>query len=254
MAQKLERIILFSLLGISYGAFSYWYFGGWWNSSLGSILIIFLSYVIWKNAFIEQIGLQLNFTTIIKSVILAVAVILGAYLVMRYISGRHHVVIHYTRWQDYYHDIFYILNEEIMLGAIPLFALIRKKKMKPITASITLALMFSLIHFVLYKWVMHERGSIQVITLVNLFLIGFVRNSLIVLTGHIGYSWALHFGWMVVMFGSLHTNSITYENIIEPDRFNLYLGSVEMLIISLIITTASIAYWIKTRFKERYIN
>jgi membrane protease YdiL (CAAX protease family) len=124
--------------------------------------------------------------------------------------------------------------------------MINKEKLKPLTASIILAIIFSLIHFVFYKWIFNDQGIIQFTALISLFLIGFVRNNLIIQTGHIGYSWALHFGWMVVMFGSTHiyNNGIKLS---EPERFNIYLGSVSMVIISVILALISLAFWIKKK-------
>ena len=92
---------------------------------------------------------------------------------------------------------------------------------------------------------MRDRGILEITTLLTLFFVGFVRNSLILWTGHIGYSWALHFGWMVIMFGSMHIDLTTNLRVTEPNRFNLYLGSIEMLIISIIIAGLSLVYWIK---------
>lgn len=164
---------------------------------------------------------------------------------MKYIANKHNVQIRFTNWRNYYHDIFYILNEEIVIGAILLFALVEKRKIKPIIASVGLAVFFALIHFAFYKWIFNDKGIIGISTLTTLFLVGFVRNSLIFQSGHIGYSWALHFGWMVVMFGSMHIDSNTNLIVTEPERFNLYLGSIEMLTVSIIIAGLSLIYWIK---------
>jgi hypothetical protein len=245
MILSLKRTILFSMLGLSYGFFSYYFFGGWWNSSVGSLLILIFSYLIWNKDFLKHIGLQLDLKTIAKSIILVIVVTICALLIMKYIANKHNVQIRFTNWRDYYHDIFYILNEEMVIGAILLFALVNRIKIKPIIASVGLAVFFALIHFAFYKWIFNERGIIGISTLTSLLLVGFVRNSLIFQTGHIGYSWALHVGWMIVMFGSMHLDSNTGLRVTEPERFNLYLGSVEMLIVSIIITGISLIYWIK---------
>lgn len=245
MISLLKRKILFALLILSYSLFTYNFFGLWWNSSVGSVLILFFSYLIWKKDFLKQVGLQLDFKTVVKSLLLAGLITICAFLIMKYIAGRNEIQIRFTNWRDYYHDIFYILNEEIVLGAILLFYLINKGKIKPVTASIGLAVFFALIHFVFYKWIFDNRGLIGISTLTTLFLVGFVRNSLIFQTGHIGYSWALHFGWMAVMFGSIHVDLDTGSNLTELRRFNLYLGSDEMLVTSIIFAGLSILYWIK---------
>jgi len=237
--------LLFSLLILLYVIFSYNFLHGWWNSSIGSILIIFLSYLIWEKGFLKQIGLQLNLQTIAKSIILAVIITTCALLIMKYIGNKSNIQIEYPNWRDYYHDIFYTLNEEIVIGAILLFTLVNKWKIRPVVASLCLAVFFSLIHYIFYKWIFADRGVIGISTLITLFLVGFVRNSLIIQTGHIGYSWALHFGWIVIMFGSSHTDLNTNMVITEPETFNLYLGSTEMLIISIIMAGFFLAYWIK---------
>ncbi len=235
------------LLFLSYLMMSYYYFGGWWNSSVGTLLIIGFSYLIWGKEFLRIIGLHIDSKTFLKTIILTAIILCGATFLMKIIAERHHFVIRFSNWQNYYHDIFYIINEEIVLGAIVLSTMINRFKIKPIISSILLAVIFSTIHFIFYKWIFLERGTISVITLINLFLIGIVRNNLIIRTGHIGYSWALHFGWMAIMFGSSHINTIDSNiRLSEPEKFNLYLGSVEMLIVCLILVTISLFHWKKS--------
>ncbi|HPJ06356.1 MAG TPA: hypothetical protein PLK17_12665 [Bacteroidales bacterium] len=94
-----------------------------------------------------------------------------------------------------------VLDNSYHLGSLnkisPLddsFGLVDKMKIRPLFASVALALFFALIHFVFYKWIFLDRGIIGMLTHTSLFMVGFVRNSLILMTGHIGYSWALHLG------------------------------------------------------------
>lgn len=245
-----KRSLLFALLFTLYFLFTYYVFNGWWYSSIGSALIIFISYIIWHREYLKQTGLQLNLPTIIKSIILAVIITIASILIMKYIGTRNNIRIEYTNWRDYYHDIFYILNEEIVIGAILLFTMVNKYKIKPLVASLLLAVFFALIHYIFYRWIFLDSGIIGLPTLTTLFLVGFTRNSLIIITGHIGYSWALHFGWMAVMFGSMHTDITSNLELTEVDRFKLYLGSSEMLIISAIIAGIFLAYWIKKSRKQ----
>jgi hypothetical protein len=247
MIPRLKIPLLFSLLILVYVLFSYSLIviSGFLNSSIGSLLIVLLSYLIWKKDFLKQIGLQLNQRIIAQSIILASIITFCSLLIMRYIGNKSNIQIEYYNWRDYYHVFFYVLNEEIVLGAILLFSLINKYKIRPVVASICLALFFSLIHYIFYKWIFADRGVIGIPTLITLFLVGYVRNSMIILTGHIGYSWALHFGWIAIMFGSGHTSLKTDMYFTEPDLFNLYLGSTEMLIISIILAGFFSVYWIK---------
>ena len=245
MIRFTKRFILFSLLGLSYGFLSYNYFGGWWNSSVGTIAIIILSYLIWNKDFLYHSGLKIKAVAILKSVIAAVLLTSLTFLIMTYIANREGVLVIFTNWRNYYHDIFYVLNEEIILGAMPLILLVDRWKLKPVFASVVLALVFALIHFVFYKWIFNDRGIIQISTLLTLFLVGIIRNNLIISTGHIGYSWALHFSWMAIMFGSAHQFIADNSRLTEPNRFNLYLGSYELLIISTILAGFSIIHMLK---------
>ena len=245
MIIKLKNVLLFSLLFSIYVVFSYSFLGDWLYSSIGSILIVFLSYLIWGKGFLKKIGLQLNLQTISKAIILAIIITTCSLLIMKYIGNRDNIRIDYYNWRDYYHVMFYVLNEEIILGAILLFTLVYKWKLGPVVASLCIAVLFSLIHYIFYKWVFADSGVLGISTLITLFLVGFIRNSLIIQNGHIGYSWALHFGWVAIMFGSSHTYLKTNMYVTEPDRFNMYLGSTEMLIISVILAGIFLAVWIK---------
>jgi hypothetical protein len=143
----MRRIWFLSLIA-SYLLLSYYALGGWWNSSAGTLLIILFSYLVWHKDFTANTGLITGLKTVILSIALAVIVILCSFLVMKHIASGYNVTIQPTTWKNYYHDIFYTLNEEIVLGAIILFWLTRRKKIRPLWASTGLALVFALIHFV----------------------------------------------------------------------------------------------------------
>lgn len=245
--------LLLNLLILSYISLSYLPVFGWWYSSVGTALIIFFSYLLWNKLFLKNIGLLLNLKTVIQSLLLAAIVVVCSLFVMKYIAAKHHVTISYTNWREYYHDMFYVLNEEIVMGAIILLVLAPKRKIPPMIVSMGLATFFALIHFVFYKWIFLDRGTIEITTLLTLFFVGFVRNNLILQTGHIGYSWALHFGWMAVMFGSLHYAQDKNIRLGELVRFNTYLGSVQMLIISGILAGCSL-YWMKKHMPMKDSN
>ena len=239
------NILWSNLLLLSYLAFSYYYFNGWWYSSIGTILILFFSYLIWRKDFIKIIGLKLTLREFLITIALTIGTILGSLFLIKHIGLRNNISIHFTSLQNYYHDIFYILNEEIVLGSIPIYLLISRLKIKSLYVSIGLALVFTMVHYVFYKWIFLERGIIEIQTLTTLFLVGIVRNNLIIVNKHIGYSWALHFGWMVVLFGCLPEWVDSGKVVTEPDRFNLFLGSHEMLIISIFLAGISIFHIIK---------
>lgn len=236
-----------SLLLSSYVLFTYYFFNGFWYSSIGTILILLFCFLLWNKEVLKITGLHFNLKTAFKSLIIAGFSTIGSLLLMLYISSINGIEIQFTSWKDYFHDVFYVLNEEIILGAIVLFTLVKKQKIHSITASIGLAVVFSLLHFVFYKWTFAESGNLKITTLISLFLIGFVRNNIILQSKHIAYSWALHFGWIVIMFGSNHQYIDTRLSVSEPERFNIYLGSFEMILTSSILALASLLLFKKSK-------
>ncbi len=233
------------LLILTHVLFSYYFLKGWWCSSIGTVLILLLCYLKWNRDYLKITGLNLNFIVIAKSIFFVAIAIICSLFLMKNIAGKHDITIQIPKWIDYYHDAFYILNEEIVLGALILFYLTQKREIKPIFASLGLALLFSSVHFIFYRWLFPDKGIIQITALITLFLIAFVRNNLIIVNGHIGYSWALHFGWIVIMFGSIHLHNDTQMIMSEPDRFNTYLGSIETLVLSFILASLSLFIWLK---------
>ena len=245
--KKLKVRVYSILLLTSYFLFTYYVFNGWWYSSIGTLLIVFFSYLIWREKFLEITGLRISLRTVFKILAMALIIICCSILIIRYIGLKNGVNIQYSGLRNYYHDIFYVLNEEIILGGIAVYLLIIRYKLPPLAASTILALAFSLVHFVFYRWVFLETGIIKAETLAVLFMVGFVRNNLIIKYRHIGYSWALHFGWMVIMFGSNPYRVDTGAGLTQPDNFNMFLGSHEMLILSAILAAISFLQIIRIR-------
>jgi len=244
MILNFRTLLLYTLIVIIYVLFSYSFLGDWLYSSLGTLLIIFLSFLLWGKGFTEKIGLQINPQTIVKSIILVVIVAGCSIVILKYLGNKNGIRIEYYNWRDYYHVLFYVINEEIVIGAILLFTLVYKWKMKALVASICVAVVFAILHFVFYRWIFSDRGALGISTLITLFLVNFVRNSLILHTGHIGYSWALHFGWIAIMFGSRHTYISTNMYVSELESFNTYLGSTEMLVLSIVLAGIALAHWL----------
>ena len=248
------KIVWISLLLSSYLAFSYYYFNGWWYSSIGTGLILVFSFLIWGKDFLKVVGLKLSIKTILKTLLLTIGTVVSSLLLIKYIGSKNDIVIQFTSFKNYYHDAFYILNEEIILGGIPIFLLVNKLKINPIKVSIGLALFFAIIHFAFYKWIFIEKGIIECQTLFTLFLVGIVRNNLILVNKHIGYSWALHFGWMVILFGCLPIWVETDTVVTEPERFNIFLGSIEMLVISVVLAGVSLIHMVLSQNPKKKIT
>jgi hypothetical protein len=231
---------------------SYDFYGAWWYSALGFILVLFFGYLTWGRAFFYVGGLKIPRNRIMRTVLMALAVTgisLGSILL---IASANHVVLRAGSFQSYVHDVFYILNEEIIIGALMLYFLTSRFRFKPLAASVGLALFVAVAHFVFYKWDFRDKGYLDISTLATLFLTAVLKNNLIICYRHIGYAWAIHFGWMVVMFGSEHYRMPGNVRMTDLDKFNLYLGSPAILIASLLLALASIYYCfplVKQRFR-----
>ncbi len=175
-------------------------------------------------------------------------------LLINHIAARNGIEIEGIHYSYYIHAIFYTLNEEIVLGAILLFLCLKMIKAHPLVISSIIAACFALFHFVFYKWVFTDSGIIHPITLFSLFLVGIIRNNLIIIFRHVGFSWALHFSWIVVVLGSQHYDVATGAELGEPDRFNVYLGSLEMNIIGAILVMLTILLYFKKQDAKAVVN
>jgi hypothetical protein len=238
--QKKFKFFLFFLIIATHLSFSYYAFGGWWNSSIGTALIILLSRLLWKENAWAMTGLKMSAQVFSWSLLLSVILIFPSLSIVKKVGENLGIEIWFTHYTWYFHDVFYTLNEEMILGAILLNLLTKQMKFHQLTTSLGVAMIFSLLHFAFYRWIFADRGLIHPLTLISLFLIGFCRNNLIINFGHIGFAWALHFSWMAVMFGSEHFYVDTGRTLSEVERFNLYLGSHEMVFISAVLAILSV--------------
>jgi hypothetical protein len=206
-------------------------------------MILVFGYLIWGWAFIPVSGLRMTPGELFRSVLMAVCVACISYFAMLPAARQAGILIQAGGLKNYIHNAVYIVNEEIILGSMMLYFLTSRFKIKPLTASLILAVAVSIAHFVLYKWYFRDKGNLHLITLITLVLTVFAKNNLIIRYRHIGYAWALHFGWMVVMYGSGHFHASSHQAVTDLDRFNLYLGSPGILLASLTLAAGSLLYF-----------
>lgn len=228
------------LLIVSYLVSSYNYFGYWWNAACGTGLILLFGRRIWGSQTLRVAGLDIRRSTLLRSGFLTLLVIAVSWQLMSTIAAKAGVGLGIPSWKSATHISSYVLNEEIVLGAILLYFMVNEWDMKPIHAAVYLALFFSVIHYVFYRWVFDERGIIEISTLLSLFMVGIFRNALILVSGHVAYSWAFHFGWMLMMLGGDHRGGVPGASLAEYTRFNLYLGSWPVLAISSVLAAGGL--------------
>jgi hypothetical protein len=119
--------------------------------------------------------------------------------------------------------LFQALNEEILLGFLPLMALWRRFG-RPVAVAVALAAVFTLLHVALYRFG-GEQTWIRWETTIALLAVGVLRNALILHAGHIGYAWALHAAWNLNMFSGQWRRGAEGPFLREPAVFDLFLGS-----------------------------
>lgn len=219
--------VCLAAVAVVHFAFSYRLLEGWWYSGLATILILSLAYLPQKKELLCVIGLPLGRHETLTSAGYTVAAFFASAALLQSLSGGD-----LSQWSrlppdDLIHCIFYTLNEEIVLGAIPIFLLSRSYPNHPLAIAAVVAFGSAAAHYLFFGWVYPERGFLGVTTLLTLFLAALFRNNLIIIFRHVGYAWAVHLGWMSAMFSVGHHLS-------EPERFNAYLGATPVLVVVLV--------------------
>jgi hypothetical protein len=128
------------------------------------------------------------------------------------------------------------LNEEMLLGFLPLVALHRRFG-RPAAVAVGLAALFAVLHVGLYR-----AGDLQVWlrpqTVWALLAVGVLRNALILRAGHVGYAWAVHTAWNLAMFAGPWRQGPEGPSLSEPEIFDVFLG--HQMVVG-IVTLAALA-------------
>lgn len=235
-----KKVHLVALLILVHLTFSYYFIPKYWSASIGFVLILVLSFVTWEQDFTNWIGIHLRLKEVIITVLLAIVFLSASIFFIKIVARSNHIQVQSGNCKHILHTFFYTLNEEIIMGALVLKGIrFRWKKLNDWKISVGVALCFSLIHFLFFKWVFINTGNLNFLILLSLFCVGILRNNLILKTGHIGYSWAIHFGWVFPMLGCSHFNKIDKYYLTDLERFDIYLGDYRTTIITLLLAIVS---------------
>jgi hypothetical protein len=238
--KNVVRLLYFGLLLYAHFYLSYNYNAGWWHSMLGFFVISGLGFLIWPTSFLRVAGMRMPFTGLVLVIALTALLTFVSWLISVNIANSAGVTIKVAAFESYVHCFFYIASEELITGAVMLHLFRSRLRLSPLVASAMLALLLALAHLLLYKWYFKDKGFLETGTLLTLLFTVFVKNNLIVKAGHIGYAWALHFGWMAVMYGSLHVYNENGRVLNDLEKFNLYLGSPWVVVISFLLAGLSL--------------
>ena len=233
---------------------------GWQCALLATFFFIMIirirDNIYWK----DLLGINFRPKDISIFLFLTVVLLFLSYGLINYIlRSNNHVykilLIDYNQFDNYKNAPLHVLlsgylyyipqtfNEEMILGALLLHSIKRKyKSINYINLSIIVAFVFCIMHQALYRYSPVQPGELlTLITLISLFLVGLIRNFLILRTGKIAYSWAIHLSWNLMFFQNFMIQS-NGESASEPRRFNLILGDIRVMIFILVVTSLVILW------------
>ena len=246
------------LVIVSYLALSYLRIFGWWISFIGTFLVIFFGSKAWPKNFRQKLGIPIPLSQYLYSFLLLIVFSILTFYIISQICERNNYRLTIGNIYNFIHICFYTLNEELILGGLVLLFLRNKYESRnPIYISFVVALIFSIMHYTFYRWIFQgeAQGVLSLMSLLSLFWVGIIRNNLILMFGHIGYSWALHFSWMAIMFGCSIYDPISKVTLSETERFNFLIGNEIILGISfgLAIVTTIILLNKKDKIKKENV-
>ena len=196
---------------------------GWWSFQASTAALLAGFALRWRRAALRRAGLPVT----ARAVLATVAFGLGLYALFRVVvapavsEGQGLVLAPYPV-SIAASFVFQTLNEEIVLGFLLVVGLARKTR-RPVLVALGVAVVFSLLHLVLYRY-----GTLGMdlhpVTLVALVAVGVIRNSAILLAGHVGIAWGLHAAWNLVMFAGRWHEASSGRVLKEPEILDAFLG------------------------------
>lgn len=246
---------------------SYLHWG--WNFSLAASIFIVLLMKIrnpydWK----QQLGIDFNLKDILGFLISTLILLILSYYLVGYVSQQSGYVFkpQIFNFRNYYSSNFpfaavlsnylYFIpetfNEEMLIGAVLLFGLENRfKSTSKVFIAIVVALIFSLMHQVLYKFSPAQPGiTLTSTTLFTLFFIGILRNALILKTRKIVYSWSIHLSFNLIFFPGFFIHKATGNFAFEPEQFNITFGNWPMFFLTFLLALLSVLWLLKSSNKN----
>ncbi len=239
--------IFYLLLG--YGLF----YEGWWKFIPSVALIAATVALAYPNKSKSLLGLTSDRREIVEAIGIFVFGTPAAALLIAY-ALQYPYAVSLRDLIDYPVVFFQTLCEELVFRSLLLSAIARITN-KPFYILVLPALFFSVLHQVLYGFLMvgPNRGWLDLSTLATLFFFGFSCNCLFWQRHSIWRPWAIHCAWNLNRFGSYIVDKLDIERRIpEYVTFNLLEGTTPILVASLLfaIVCAKRLYYNKMHFLE----
>lgn len=210
----------------------------WWKFLLSTLGILFLFKIHRPKDYLRVLGLKLSKRD--------GAIALGLFLVVlasaRGILLASASAAGYTYQTEHWSPglrlmpVFQAVNEEIFFRAFFLNVLIQRFKRAKLV-SIFSATAFMAIHPVYYA--IRDGYALMPMTIMTLLFFGLAANQLFLTYRHIGFTYALHFGWNATRFGGEFTATGTGAVLKDGLSFDILEGSGMALGFALLILAAS---------------
>lgn len=223
MRGTLRPILLGLLAGVAAVAYLLPYFslpGTWWRAIPSTGVILVLAGLVFGEQAVAFLGLRLTpRASLITLVVFAVAAFASNEAIEAIVAAGPLRASSHRGLLAGVHQFFQVLNDEMILRAAVLTLVLR---VWPYPKSIALgcAFLFSVAHHVVYRLHGVHIGADALLTL---FSFGVLVNLLFLRFGHIGYGWALHYGWNLMRFGSVYAVDGRYLS--EGTSFNYLEGN-----------------------------
>lgn len=242
---------------------------GWMFSLLSTLLIVSFMRVRDPGKWRQKLGINFKKNDILSFALVTTVLLVLFYFIVDYVSmldGYNFKprLFYYQTYLGSNYPFHYVLanylyyfpgtfNEEMLIGALLLMGLERKfKKTNKNYIVIFVALIFSLMHQGLYKWSPVQSGELLTLpTILTLFFVGVLRNSVIVKTRNIALSWAIHLSFNLVFFSGLFINRATGKFPGEAEVFNIVFGNLTMLALTGLFALLAMLWLNLDKFKNK---
>jgi membrane protease YdiL (CAAX protease family) len=134
---------------------------------------------------------------------------------------------------------FQTLNEEVVLRAMLLTALARIVKVR-LASSITVAALFTVLHFVLYRFG-PPHAALSMHALATLLLVGLAFNEFFLATGSIAIPYGIHLGWNFTRFGNDWIEQGSTDQLPQGLDFNLIEGDSRVTALAVALVLIALA-------------
>jgi type III secretory pathway component EscS len=195
----------------------YLFMSGWWRFIPSTFVILAAGTLAMGREATTFFGLRASK----RDALAALALLVGSVAASRYVLtdyvGTYLEVVRTATVRSHVHQFFQVLNDELIMRAALLTLVL------VIIRSATAAIILAAAFFALTHSIFYSATSMQAGTLLTLFSLGVIGNTLFVAFRHIWYGFSLHFAWNVYRFNTRYY--LDGRGLWEGESFNYIEGN-----------------------------